>query len=76
MAACCKDVALLACWQRPLLHCALPVSAVLLLLPLLLLQAAQWRKDHRSDAFKARQLIVWEVDEAEPWEGEALAGPG
>jgi hypothetical protein len=40
-----------------------------------LLQAAQWRQEHRSDANKARPLIVWEIDEAEPWEGEAVAGP-
>jgi len=33
-------------------------------------QAAQWRQEHRSDAFKQRKLIVWEVDETEPWEGE------
>ena len=33
-------------------------------------QAAQWRQEHRSDAFKQRKLIVWEVDESEPWEGE------
>ncbi|PRW61363.1 domain-containing 2 [Chlorella sorokiniana] len=31
--------------------------------------AAQWRQEHRSDAFKQRKLIVWEVDESEPWEG-------
>jgi hypothetical protein len=42
---------------------------------LLLLQAAQWRQDHRSDADKARPLIVWEVDDAERWEGESVAGP-
>lgn len=35
-----------------------------------LLQAALWRQEHRSDAFKQRKLIVWEVDETEPWEGE------
>lgn len=35
-----------------------------------LLQAARWRQEHRSDAFKQRKLIVWEVDEAELWEGE------
>lgn len=29
-----------------------------------------WRQEHRSDAFKQRKLIVWEVDETEPWEGE------
>lgn len=32
--------------------------------------AAQWRQEHRSDAFKQRKLIVWEVDESEPWEEE------
>ena len=33
-------------------------------------RAAQWRQEHRSDAFNQRKLIVWEVDESEPWEGE------
>lgn len=45
----------------------------MLVLPLLP-QAAQWRQEHRSDAFKQRKLIVWEVDESEPWEGESGKG--
>lgn len=52
-----------ACLQRlPRPHAGRVPSCVLA-------QAAQWRQDHRSDAFKQRKLIVWEVDETEPWEG-------
>lgn len=39
-------------------------------------QAAQWRQEHRSDAFLQRKLIVWEVDETEPWEGARPAARG
>lgn len=30
--------------------------------------AARWRQEHRSGQFKQRRLVVWEVDEEEPWE--------
>lgn len=32
--------------------------------------AARWRQEHRSGQFKQRRLVVWEVDEEEPWESE------
>ncbi|PSC70531.1 nudC domain-containing 2 [Micractinium conductrix] len=32
--------------------------------------AARWRQEHRGDASQHRKLIVWEVDESEPWEEE------
>jgi len=33
-------------------------------------QAAKWRQGQRADQVKKRRLIVWEVDETEPWEEE------
>lgn len=32
--------------------------------------AARWRQEHRSGQFKQRRLVVWEVDEKEPWESD------
>lgn len=32
--------------------------------------AARWRQEHRSGQFKQRRLVVWEVDEEEPWESD------
>jgi hypothetical protein len=32
--------------------------------------AARWRQEHRSGQLKQRRLVVWEVDEDEPWESE------
>ena len=34
------------------------------------LQAARWRQEHRAGELKQRRLVVWEVDEKEPWEAE------
>jgi len=38
--------------------------------------AARWRQEHRSGELKQRRLVVWEVDENEPWEepGEKKGG--
>lgn len=30
--------------------------------------AARWRQEHRSGELRQRRLVVWEVDENEPWE--------
>jgi hypothetical protein len=30
--------------------------------------AARWRQEHRSGEIRQRRLVVWEVDENEPWE--------
>lgn len=30
--------------------------------------AARWRQEHRSGQYRQRRLVVWEVDEEEPWE--------
>jgi hypothetical protein len=32
--------------------------------------AARWRQAQRADRLRQRRLIVWEVDETEPWEEE------
>ena len=32
--------------------------------------AARWRQEHRSGQLKQRRLVVWEVDEDEPWESD------
>ena len=36
--------------------------------------AAKWRMQQRTDSYSQRRLIVWEVDELEPWEMEEEEG--
>jgi len=40
------------------------------------LAAAKWRMQQRTDSYSQRRLIVWEVDELEPWEMEEKEGDG